>query len=115
MLTITDPDALRRAARDPTLPAAVRAVLALRLRQTGGEGAHLHVAGAGDGVADAEAAVGFPLTLDGEPAWEWLERHSGGVAEVCFVLSDDGPAQVLLVPDTCPTITDLLRDHAAVG
>ncbi len=113
MQTFTDPDALRRAARDPTLPAAVRAVLALRLRQTGGEGAHFHVAGPGDGIADAQVAVGWPLAIDGEPQWEWAERHPGGVTEVTFVLSDDGAAQVLLVPNGAgPDLADLLREHA---
>ena len=110
MLTISDPDALRRAARDPTLPPAVRAVLALRLRQPG---AHFHVAGPADGVAVAQVAVGWPLAIDGEPQWEWAERHPGGVTEVTFVLSDDGAAQVLLVPDGAGAdLADLLREHA---
>lgn len=91
MLTLTDRAALRRAARDPTLDPHLRAVLRLRLEQPG---ADFHVAQPGDGIAAAEAAVGFPLTVDGEPCWEWLERHTGGWTEVCFVLSDDGPAQV---------------------
>ena len=109
MLTLTDRDALRRAARDPTLDPHLRAVLRLRHDQPD---AHFHVVECGDALADAEAAVGFPLTLDGAPAWEWLERHPGGWLEVVFVLSDDGPAQVLLTPDASP-IAGLLRAHAA--
>lgn len=111
MLTLTDPAAVRRAARDPELDPHLRAVLRLRLRQTGDADAHFHVAEAGDAIADAEAAVGFPVTLEGEPAWEWIERHHGGISEVAFVLSDDGPAQVLLVPDASP-IAAVLREHA---
>lgn len=103
--------ALRRAAFDATLDPHLRAVLRLRLEQLGGACAHFYVVPPGDGVADAEAAVGFPLTIDGQPSWEWLERHPGGWAEAVFVLSDDGPAQVLLVPDAS-AITDLLREHA---
>jgi hypothetical protein len=99
MQTFTHPAALRRAARDPTLPPAVRAVLALRLRQTRGEEAHFHVAGPGDDIAVAQVAVGWPLAIDGERQFEWSERHPGGVTEVTFVLSDDAAAQVLLVPD----------------
>ncbi len=110
MLTLTDRPSIRAAARDPTLDPLLRAVLKLRFEQMGGTGAHFHVVQRGDALADAEAAVGWPMTLDGSPCWEWTERH-GTVAEVVFVLSDDGPAQVLLVPDdACPALADLLRD-----
>ena len=112
MLSLTDRPSIRAAARDPTLDPAVRAVLKLRYEQLGGPGAHFHVVQPGDTLAVAEAAVGWPMTLDGEPQWEWIERH-GTVLEAVFVLSDDGPAQVLLVPDgACPSIAALLREHA---
>lgn len=114
MMTITDRNALRRAIRDPALAPPVRAILALRHDQLGGDGAHFHVAQAGDGIADAELAIGFPLTLDGETTCEWIERHPGDVLEAVLILSDDGPAQVLLVSgDACPAVADLLREHAA--
>ena len=114
MFTLADQDALRRAIRDPTLDPHLRAVLARRSGQLGGTGADFHVVQPGDALADAEAAVGWPVALDGAPCWEWTERHPGGWAEVVFVLSDDGPAQVLLVPgDADASIADLLREHAA--
>lgn len=112
MLSITDRGALRRAIRDPALHPHLRAVLRLRHDQLGGLGADFHVIGDADSQADAEAAVGFPLAIDGAPTWEWTHRHPGGWTEVTFILSDDGPAQVLLVPDTSP-IAGLLREHAA--
>lgn len=114
MLTLTNRAALRRAIRDPALDPHLRAVLHLRFHQLGGAGADFHVFQYGDCIAQAEAAVGFPMTLDGAPAWEWTERHPGGWTEVVFVLSDDGPAQVLLVPDDADaSITAVLREHAA--
>lgn len=113
MLTLTDRGALRGAIRDPSIDPHLRAVLRLRFDQLGGTGASFHVVGNTDLLADAEAAVGFPMTLEGEPAWEWIERHPGGITEVVFVLSDDGPAQVLLVPsDADSSIINLLQEHA---
>jgi hypothetical protein len=98
MRSLTDRYAIRAAARDPALNPAVRAVLTLRFNQLGGTGADLHVVTAADTMADAEAAVGFPLTLEGEPCWEWSRYHPG-CTELTFILSDDGPAQVLLLPE----------------
>jgi hypothetical protein len=113
LLTLNDRGALRGAIRDPALDPHLRAVLRLRFDQLGGTGAAFHVVGNADLVADAEAAVGFPMTLDGAPAWEWIERHAGGITEVVFVLSDSGSAQVLLVPsDADPSIINLLQEHA---
>ena len=113
MLTLTGRAALRRAIRDPALDPHLRAVLHLRFHQIGGAGADFHVVQPHDRSAQAEAAVGFPLMLEGAPTWEWTERHPGGVTEVVFVLSDDAPAQVLLVPDDADaSITDPLREHA---
>ena len=116
MLTLTDRRALRLAVHDPTLDPAVRAVLALRLGQLDGdEAATFHVAGAGDNLVDAEAVVGWPLTMDGEPQWEWALCHPGGITELAFVLSDDGPAEVLLVPDrpgVGAALLELCRQHA---
>lgn len=115
MLTLADRGALRRAIRDPALDPNLRAVLRLRHDQLGGRGADFHVAGPDDAPADAEAAVGWPLALDGAAQWEWLERHPGGWAEAVFVLSDDGPAQVLLAPDGSPLgrrLRELEAEHA---
>lgn len=111
MLTLTTRAALRRAIRDPALDPHLRAVLRLRHDQTGGAGADFHVAQPGDAPTDAEAAVGWPMLIDGSPQWEWAERHPGGWAEVVFVLSDDGPAQVLLAHETSP-IAAALSEYA---
>lgn len=116
MKSLTDRAAIRAAARDPTLDPALRALLTLRHEQLGGAGAHLHVLDPGDTVADAEAAAGWPLTIDGEQQWEWGERHPGWT-EVVFVLSDDGPAQVLLAPAGSPVanLIDLHEGQPARG
>ena len=80
---------------------------------------------AGDTFADAEAALGFPVATDMiegtsypdpdfVPSWESAERHTGGVYEIVYVLTDDGYAHVLLVPesdDADPALRSLLRDH----
>lgn len=115
MLTLADRGSLRRAIRDPALDPHLRAVLRLRHDQLGGPSADFHVAGQGDAPADAEAAVGWPLVLDGAAQWEWLQRHPGGWAEAVFVLSDDGHAQVLLARDGSPVgsrLRELEAQHA---
>jgi hypothetical protein len=98
MRSLTDRASVRAAARDPALDPAIRAVLTLRFNQLGGTGADFHIVTATDSMADAEAALGFPLFMEGEPCWEWSRRHPG-CTELTFILCDDGPAQVLLVPD----------------
>lgn len=110
MLSLTDRASIRAAARDPTLDPALRAVLTLRYEQLGGVDADFHICGLADDVAAAEAAVGWPMTLDGAPCWEWTDLHCGHWREVVFVLSDDGPAQVLLAPAGSP-IADLVDVH----
>ena len=65
-----------------------------------------------DTLADVEAAVGFPMLLDGVPTWEWAERHDGGWTEVVFVFGDS--ADVVLVPDgddTDPTLIAIIQEH----
>ena len=110
MQSLTD---LRAAARDPRLDPALRAVLILRFEQLGGLGADFHVVQPGYDMAVVETAIGYPMTLDDAPCWEWLAHHPGGWTEVVFILSDDGHAQGLLVPDDAdPAITALLREHA---
>lgn len=100
--------ALLAAIRDPATDPDLRAVLALRFEQLGGAGATFHVFEQSDEPADVEAAIGWPVMLDGEPCFEWSELHPGGWHELVFVLSDDGPAQVLIARDDSP-IADLLR------
>jgi hypothetical protein len=103
----------RAAATTPDLQ--LRRILALRRDQLGPAKswepeklARFHLVEPGDTLADIEGALGFsPLEnfVDGNrypepgfvPSWEWVEDH-GGWLEVVFILSDDGPAEVLLVP-----------------
>ena len=104
---------LRRAILDPTLDLHLRALLRLRFEQLGGTGADFHVVQPGDTLVSAEEAVGWTMTYEGQPCFEWIRLHPGGIAEVTFVLSDDGPAQVLIVPDTADaSILDVIRAHA---
>lgn len=126
MLTI-DTDARLARALDQPLGAAVHRLLTLRREQLGSiEGiAAFHLVEAGDTLADVEAVLGFPIATDliegtsypdpdFTPSWESAELHSGGVYEIVYVLTDDGYAHVLLVPDrddTDPVLRSLLRDH----
>lgn len=110
MYSLTDRAAIRVAARDPTLDPALRAILSLRFEQLGGVGAHFHLAGLADDIAAAEEAIGWPMTFDDAPCWEWTQVHPGDWREIVFVLSDDGPAQVLLAPAGSP-IADTVQAH----
>lgn len=121
MLIIDTPAALARALDQPLDP-DLRRLLELRREQAGAglEAARFIIVEVADTTASVEAAIGFPLLLhdggDVAPAWEWAERHDGGWIEVVFVLSDDGPADVLLVPERDGTDADLinlLHLHAA--
>ena len=115
MLSLTDRSTIRAAVRDPTLDPNLRAILHLRYEQLGGIGGDFHVLQPGDTFADAEAAIGYPLVIDDVPTWEWTQRHPGAWTEIVLILSDDGPAQVLLVPDSegvDPALIALCREHA---
>ena len=100
------------------LDPALRRLLLLRRDQLGGDVddiARFIVVEPPDSAADVEAAIGFPLLLDGLPAWEWSERHDGWI-EVVFVFGE--AADVLLVPDRDdldPTLTALMLDHIATA
>jgi hypothetical protein len=105
MLVIPDGDALARAQN--LLPAEIRDLLLLRREQLGGEfagSARFVVFGTGDRPCWLEEALGFDVfanpgdgTRHGDPdfapGWEWIEDH-GHCWELCFVLTDDGPAHV---------------------
>jgi len=107
-------EALARAAATTPDP-QLRRILELRCDQLGPPGswepenlARFHVVEPGDTLADIEAALGFaPLVNyvdDPDSAFppEWAEDH-GGWLELVFILSDDGPAEVLLVPENDAT------------
>lgn len=47
------------------------------------------------------------------PSWEWCERHEDGW-ELCFILSDDGAGDIILIPDRegiDPMLLALCRQH----
>ena len=48
------------------------------------------------------------------PSWEWIEYHPN-LWELCFVLSDDGAGDIILIPDQegiDPRLLALCREHA---
>ncbi|AMK24390.1 hypothetical protein [Sphingobium sp. TKS] len=68
----------------------------------------------GDTMTAIEEAVGWPILIDGIPAFEWVQRH-GTIFEMPFVLSDSGAGHVLIVPDAegiDPTLLALCRAYA---
>ena len=68
----------------------------------------------GDTMAAIDAAVRWPIVIDGAPTWEWVQRH-GSVWEMPFVLSDSGAGHVLIVPDAegiDPALLELCRTYA---
>lgn len=68
----------------------------------------------GDTMTAIEEAVGWPILMDGIPAFEWVQRH-GTIFEMPFVLSDSGAGHVLIVPDgegIDPTLLELCRAYA---
>lgn len=47
------------------------------------------------------------------PSWEWCERHQDGW-ELCFILSDDGAGNIILIPDRegiDPSLLALCRQY----
>lgn len=68
----------------------------------------------GDALADIELALGFPITMEGSPTWEWVMRH-GSIFEAPIILTDDGFGHVLIVPDADgidPNLLALCRANA---
>ena len=111
----------------------LRALLTLRRDQLIGDGeedlgelVHFIVVRTGDTLSAVEAEAGVALStnpIDGrrlgdpyfEPLFEYVKRENGFL-EAVMILTDDGFAVVLLVPDTIdvdPAISLLLRRCAA--
>lgn len=116
MIVIADTESLDLALDQPLDP-GLRHLLTARRTQLGStieEAARFIVIEPPDTLAHVEATIGFPLATDDGPSWEWTEDH-GEWIEVVFVFSDDGPADVLLVPINPDVDADLiatLRRHA---
>ena len=121
MIIIDNPAAMARALASP-IDVDLRRLLTLRREQLGGDAAaRFVIAEPPDTAADLEAAIGFPFTVDldgvcaGDPdfsPWhDWAQRHPGWV-EFAFVLSDGGPAEVLLLPDRHDLALALPSEHA---
>jgi hypothetical protein len=78
-----------------------------------GDLVHMIVIQPGDGIAEVEASIGFPLFS--EPAFEWVLDHHGWI-EAITVLSDDGFGIAIFVPEAegiDPTMLSALRNQAA--
>jgi hypothetical protein len=85
------------------LDARVRRLLRLRRDQLAEhieDAAQFLVADERDSLSDIEALIGFPITDEGEPCFEWIVDHGEGLFELVFILSDGDPAQVLLVAES---------------
>lgn len=111
MLIFTNPPPLAAA-----LAPAIAALLACRRDQLGSSTsddlAQWIIVEPGDTLAAVETAVGFPLAPD--PPWEWVLDHDG-LFEAPIILTDDGFAVIIIVPDTegiDPALLALARDHA---
>lgn len=113
-MNIIDTHTAMARALDQPLDPGLKRLLALRRDQMAGDGeVRFVVVEASDTTTDIEATIGFPLLLDDQPQWEWVERH-GDIIEVAFIFGE--AADVLLVPnhdDTDANLIALLRLHAA--
>ena len=98
----------------------VRRLLTLRSEQLGGhieETVRFIVVEPGDALGNVEEALAFPITVEGEPCFDLVADHDG-LFELIFTWSDDGPADVVLVPDghgIDPALIDLCRRHATAA
>jgi hypothetical protein len=113
MLLLQTTAAIRHAATSHA-DADLRTILATRLAQLAGSDCDVaaqvefFIVEPTDSLDEVTGALGFSLLInpvDGShfpdpaftPSFEWADRHCGWT-ELTFVLSDDGPALVLLVP-----------------
>lgn len=121
MLNIADADALARALGTSLDPALARLLRLRRDQLLDGtailfsEAAHFIVVEPPDTVKQLEEAAGYPVVTD--PAFEWVADH-GGWLEAVTILSDDGFALVLFVPDddaVDATLLQLLRGEAELA
>jgi hypothetical protein len=96
---------------DPTVERLVRQRLEMLAEYGDDELAVIFIPEAGDSLAGVEQATGLTFA---DPAWEWVLDH-GKLYEAPLIISDDGFAHVLIVPDAPgidPQMLCHLRAHA---
>jgi hypothetical protein len=128
MLSMTDGGSLRRALSS-TLDNRIKRLLRLRRYQLSNDmsdQAHFVIVQHGDTPAALEQALGFSVFQnlgdgtyfdepDWSPGWEWMDQHDFGW-ELCFILTDDGFAHVVIVPRSDgidPSLIELCTTHAS--
>jgi len=130
MISIRSSAGFARALNGPLAPDLRR--LLLRRRDQLLDGAdldlgrlvHFIVVQPGDTIAtieaDAEVTIATNFADGGRfgepdfvPSFEWVQHHEGGWIEAVLILSDDGFAVALFVPDHIDTDPELLRLLAA--
>jgi hypothetical protein len=102
------------------LPNELRRLLERRFRQLQSDDwGEFILVEPGDGLSELDRRFGgWLLSESGEfdPPYEWLAHHPGARCyELVLILSDDGRADVLIVPDEItvdPTIRAFCRAHA---
>jgi hypothetical protein len=123
MLSIKDGEALSRALRSD-IDRRIKRLLRLRWAQVTRDLSDENIADLvqfiivepGETAADLERAVGFSLFGGGDaPGCEWAEWHEG-VAEFCWVFSDDGAGVIAFIScqeDTNAELLNLCRSNVA--
>ncbi len=103
------------------MSSALRRLLERRFRQLGppDNWGEFILVEPGDGLSElARQLCGYLVSESGEfdPLYEWLAHHPGARCyELVLILSDDGQAGVLIVPDHSdvhPQTRDFCRAHA---
>ena len=111
---------LRHPGELTALPSELRRFLERRLRQLRSDDwGEFILVEPGDGLSDLDRQCGGWLVSESgefDPPYEWLAHHPGARCfELVLILSDDGHAGVLIVPDHAdvnPEIRAFCRRHA---
>ena len=112
---------LRHPGELTALPSELRRFLERRLRQLRSDDwGEFILVEPGDGLSDLDRQCGGWLVSESgefDPPYEWLAHHPGARCyELVLILSDEGHAGVLIVPDEITvdqTIRAFCRQHAA--
>lgn len=90
MIQIRGAAAMVRALDQPLDP-YLRTLLTLRAAQLGPKGfddAWIALVEPADGIADVAAEIGYPVTEEGQPTFEWALLHPGGWIEAVWSFGD---------------------------